>query len=157
MNKFACLVLAAMMLAGCGQAPSAPRMASVKQGAQAAKGHVYTLDEMGVAKKQLRALEDAGITNSADLLVAARTDYGRGKLVTTTRMDEICVLWPRDAGDARLNEITTDAFADPKHSEDPKWLHTAIGISMMGLFCVAALYLLITIALSILRPATGAV
>lgn len=79
----------------------------------------------------------------------------RGKLVTTTRMDEICVLWPRDAGDARTNEITTDAFADPKHSEDPKWLHTVIGLSMMGLFFVAAIYLLITIALSFLHPAGG--
>lgn len=78
----------------------------------------------------------------------------RGKLHTTTRHDEICVLWPTDAGDAQNNEIATDAFSSPKHSEDPKWLHTVIGISMIGLFFIAAVYLMATIALSFLRPAT---
>jgi hypothetical protein len=87
MNKFACLVVASLMLAGCGTTPTAPRTTAAKQSAMVAKGHVYTLDEMGVAKKQLRALEEAGITNSSDLLVAARTDYGRGKLVTTTGIE----------------------------------------------------------------------
>ena len=79
----------------------------------------------------------------------------RGKLLTTTRYDEICVLWPEGAGDARENEILVDYFADPKHSEDPKWLHTAIGIAFFGLFFIAAMYLLITITLSFLKPSTG--
>jgi hypothetical protein len=78
----------------------------------------------------------------------------RGKLETTTRLDEICVLWPEGAGDARENKITTDSFADPKHSEDPKWLHSVIGGSMLVLFFIAGLYLFITIVLSMLRPAT---
>jgi len=99
--------------------------------------------------------EPISIAEAADRMGVTRDEVieciRRGKLYTTTRMDEICVLWPRGAGDARTNEITTDAFADPKHSEDPKWLHSAIGLSMMGLFLVAALYLLITISLSFLK------
>lgn len=88
MKKFACLLSASLLLAACGTAPTAPRPAALaKRSAVAVQSHVYTLDEMGVGKKQLRALEQAGITNSTDLLGAARTDYGRGKLVATTGID----------------------------------------------------------------------
>jgi hypothetical protein len=87
MKKFVCLLSAALLLTACGTAPTAPRPLAAKHSTVAAQSHVYTLDEMGVAKKQLRALEQAGITNSADLLGAARTDYGREKLVTTTGIE----------------------------------------------------------------------
>lgn len=99
--------------------------------------------------------EPISLNEAADRMGVTRDEVidciRRGKLVTTTRADEICVLWPREAGDARENTIAVDHFAHPTHSEDPKWLHTAIGISFFGLFLVAAIYLLITISLSFLR------
>jgi hypothetical protein len=93
MKKFACLLTASLLLTACGTSPTALRPATLsRHSAVAAKSHVYTLDEMGVAKKQLRALEQAGITNSTDLLEAGRTDYGREKLVTTTGIEADALL-----------------------------------------------------------------
>ena len=80
------LLLAALLLSACGAAPTDSRSlaGATQPRAVAVKSHVYTLDEMGVGKQQLRNLAKAGITNSADLLAAAASDYGREKLVATT-------------------------------------------------------------------------
>ncbi|HEX8551061.1 MAG TPA: hypothetical protein VF681_05840 [Abditibacteriaceae bacterium] len=78
----------------------------------------------------------------------------RGKLATTTRLDEICVLWPEGAESAEDNHIKTDHWANPTKADDPKWLQTIINGSMIFLFGVAVLWLTITIFLSATRTPT---
>lgn len=76
------LVLPLFLLA-CGQAPVAPQ-APQRPAAMTVKNRVYTLEDMGVGKAVQKALAKAGISNSAHILEAGRTDYWREKLVEQT-------------------------------------------------------------------------
>ena len=81
----------------------------------------------------------------------------RGKLATTTRLDEICVLWPDGAETVDDNKIVVDMWADPKKADDPKWLQMVINGSMLVLFFISVMWLTITIFLSFTRPPTTSI
>lgn len=83
-KNIALLLAATLLLAACGVSPSTSLNATPQPGAVAVKSTVYTLDQMGVGKHQMRSLAKAGITNSAHLLEAAASNHGRAKLVEST-------------------------------------------------------------------------